>query len=129
MCEEDKIRDKARELLKFYDDNNAISGVGQQTTFNNLDQNCWKGNPNKPDGWYLPKDTAHPAIVLECANSKTDLIKKDEQIKKYIEIAKQKYKNVVGISYNGFDVAVYKDEKLYSLTTELFDKNYYLNLY
>ena len=129
MCAEDKVRDKARELLNFYDDNSAISGVGQQTTFNTLDQNYWKGNPNKPDGWYLPKDTAHPAIVLECANSKTDLIKKDEQIKKYIEIAKQKYKNVVGISYNGFDVAVYKDEKLYSLTTELFDKNYYLNLF
>ena len=67
--------------------------------------------------------------MLECTNSETDLIKKDEQIKKYIEIAKQKYKNVVGISYNGLDVAVYKDDKLYSLTTEFFDKNYYLNLF
>lgn len=64
MCEEDKVRDKARELLNFYDEQNAISGVGQQTTFNNLDKNYWKGNPNKPDGWYFPKDTTHPAIVL-----------------------------------------------------------------
>ena len=71
MRAEDKVRDKARELLKFYDDNNAISGVGQQTTFNNLDQNFWKCNPNKPDGWYVPKDTAHPAIELECDNRKT----------------------------------------------------------
>lgn len=129
MCEEDKIRDKARELLNFYDEQNAISGVGQQTTFNTLDQNYWKGNPNRPDGWYLPKDTTHTAIVLECANSKTDLIKKDEQIKKYIEIAKQKYKNVVGISYNGFEAVIYKNNILFDKTRELFDKNYYLKLF
>lgn len=129
MCEEDKVRDKARELLNFYDEQNAISGVGQQTTFNNLDKNYWKGNPNKPDGWYFPKDTTHPAIVLECANSKTDLIKKDEQIKKYIEITRQKYKNVVGISYNGFEAVIYKNNILFDKTRELFDKNYYLKLF
>lgn len=53
MLSEDIIRDNAREILGFYNSNEAQSGVGQITTFNQLDKNYFKGISDKPDGWYF----------------------------------------------------------------------------
>ncbi|WP_218013411.1 hypothetical protein [Campylobacter helveticus] len=52
---EDKVRDRARKILEFYDDELADSGTGQITTFNQLDSKYFKGIKDKPDGWYFPK--------------------------------------------------------------------------
>lgn len=50
---EDQIRNSAETILGFVSDEEAISGTGQITTFNQLG---FKGVNYKPDGWYLPKD-------------------------------------------------------------------------
>ncbi|MCR2065840.1 hypothetical protein [Campylobacter helveticus] len=47
---EDKVRDRARKILEFYDDELADSGTGQITTFNQLDSKYFKGIKDKPDG-------------------------------------------------------------------------------
>lgn len=36
ILSEDKVRDKAREILGFYDSSEAVSGTGQLTTFKQL---------------------------------------------------------------------------------------------
>lgn len=55
ILSEDQVRDKAREILNFYDDDKALSDTGQLTSFNVLGQNFrsnpWKGDSHKPDGW------------------------------------------------------------------------------
>lgn len=50
---EDQVRDKAKLILKFdVEEEGVLQGTGQLTTFNQLG---FKGIPDKPDGWYLPK--------------------------------------------------------------------------
>lgn len=53
---EDQVRDYAKDVLGFEDDDdNVTQGTGQITTFNQLG---FKGYSDKPDGWYLPKTLA-----------------------------------------------------------------------
>lgn len=59
---EDAVRDAARDILELVDSNVARAGVGQLTTFNQLG---FPGISDKPDGWYLPKNKADVALVLE----------------------------------------------------------------
>lgn len=60
---EDEVRDSAKIILGFDDsEKNVKQGTGQITTFNQLG---FKGNINKPDGWYLPDDKKGIAIVLK----------------------------------------------------------------
>lgn len=129
---EDKIRDRAREILGFYDDNEADSGTGQITTFNQLDNKYFKGIQYKPDGWYFPKDISQTAIILEtkAPSSKNDDLEKDrKQLFKYMQITAQKYKKVLGILYNGEDVLVYNDSQKQIINVNtLLHKNYYLKL-
>ena len=77
---EDEVRDKAREILGFSDNDNVRSGVGQLTTFNQLG---FVGVADKPDGWYLPKNHTEVAIILETKASNIVLGNKqvDELIK------------------------------------------------
>ena len=42
---EDQVRDDARIILNFHNDEFATSGVGQLTTFNQLDNYYWGGFP------------------------------------------------------------------------------------
>lgn len=129
---EDKIRDRAREILGFYDDNEAVSGTGQITTFNQLDNKYFKGIQYKPDGWYFPKDISQTAIILEtkAPSSKNDDLEKDrKQLFKYMQITAQKYKKVLGILYNGEDVLVYNDSQKQIINVNtLLHKHYYLKL-
>lgn len=129
MLSEDKIRDNAREILGFYNSNEAQSGVGQITTFNQLDKNYFKGISDKPDGWYFPNDINKPAIILETKAGNKNIEREKEQLFKYIQITQKKYNKVLGILYNGEDVLVYNDKlKQIIEVKELLNKEYYLKL-
>ena len=125
---EDQVRDKAKEILGFGNVENVETGVGQLTTFNQLG---FKGISDKPDGWYLPNDKKQVAIILETKNSKEDVSKQKwkDEILKNIKIVLKKYKKVVGILYNGYDIAVFKNLEEESVINGLQNKEYYLSLF
>ncbi len=129
MLTEDQVRDKAKQILAFEDTETVQSGVGQLTTFKKLG---FKGDGinNRPDGWYLPHQNMFPAIILE-AKSESTVLKQghiDELIKN-CKITHRKYKNVIGILYNGSDILVYKNEEPLPKENELHNKEYYLGLF
>ena len=98
---EDQVRSLAEKVLGFDDgEQDAMQGVGQITTFNQLG---FKGVSDKPDGWYLPKDKGKAAIILEAKAEDVDIAKTSyaEELLKDMKVTQQKYKNVVGIRYNG----------------------------
>lgn len=99
-------------------------GTGQITTFNQLG---FKGNNNKPDGWYLSDDVAMPAIILETKSSLEDIsLKKwvDELIKN-CNVVLTNYKQVVGILYNGVDIRVFlNNTELEDVSSELQNKEF-----
>lgn len=127
MKTEDQIRDEARIILEFEDSEEALSGVGQITTFNQLG---FPGNPKKPDGWYLPKDTNKTAIILETKSEKTDIDtnKCVEEIREYGTIALEKYEVVIGILYNGKHTRVFRNNKPMEVPNELQNKEYYIDI-
>ncbi len=129
---EDEVRNLAEETLGFDSEiENVKMGVGQLTTFNNLDNVYFKGIADKPDGWYFPELKTEVAIILETKNSKIDITKQSckEELLKNIKITQKKYKNVVGILYNGNSTLIYKNEEEYSGVDELQNKEYYLSLF
>ena len=125
---EDVVRDEARNILQLISDKNADSNVGQLTTFNQLG---FKSVSDKPDGWYFPRDMNEPALILEAKNSKQDINDKKWQAEllKNIKIVNSKYKKVIGILYNGYDVKVFKNFVAVDLQNRLFTKDYYFGLY
>ncbi len=129
MLTEDQVRDKARDILAFEDTETAKSGVGQLTTFKKLGI-TGAGFNNRPDGWYLPHQTSFPAIILETKSEETNLRQLHiDELLKNCSIAHSKYKNVVGILYNGSDIMVYKNGNLLQEETELHNKEHYLGLF
>lgn len=131
MRTEDQVRDSAKIILGFDDgESNVIQGTGQITTFKTLGFKV--GTKDKPDGWYLPKDTERVAIVLETKSESTDISKEQwaSELLKNIGIVRSKYRNVIGILYNGIDVRVFKgDEEIAGLAVTLQNKSYYLELF
>ena len=126
---EDQVRDKACKILAFEDTETAQSGVGQLTSFKKLGFSG-SGANNRPDGWYLPHQTIFPAIILEVKNEETELKSPQiEELLKNCRIAHSKYKDVVGILYNGVDIQVYKNEVLVEGQTSLLNKEHYLGLF
>lgn len=126
---EDQVRDKARQILSLEDTETAQSGVGQLTSFKKLGF-VGKGANNRPDGWYLPHQTIFPAIILEVKNEETELKSPQiEELLKNCRIVHSKYKDVVGILYNGIDIQVYKNEELVEGQTSLLNKEHYLGLF
>ena len=109
---EDVVRTRMSKCLGFAEipvincGHDLQQGVGQQTSFKQLGFNC-EGSNYRPDGWYLPKDTNEIAIICEAKSSDKDIKDSDRQIEKYIKVVKTKYKNVIGIIYNGENVNVY----------------------
>lgn len=130
MRTEDEVRDSAKSILGFdKKEKDIIQGTGQITTFNQLG---FKGNNNKPDGWYLPKLRTDTAIILETKSEYEDInIQKwVNELFKNCNIVLTQYNHVVGILYNGRDVRVFKDnEEIFELSNELQNKNYYLDLF
>lgn len=130
MRTEDQVRDDAKIILGFNDDEeNVQQGTGQITTFNLLG---FTGNINKPDGWYLPKDKGAVAIVLETKSENEDLAKKKwiKELQKNINIVRTKYSNVIGLLYNGVDIRVFKNnEEITGVASTLQHKDYYKRLF
>lgn len=126
---EDQVRDKARQILSLEDTETAQSGVGQLTSFKKLGF-VGKGANNRPDGWYLPHQTIFPAIILEVKNEETELkTPQIEELLKNCRIAHTKYRDVIGILYNGIDIQVFKNEELVEGQTTLLNKEHYLGLF
>lgn len=124
---EDKVRDQAGQILGFEDSESAKSGVGQITSFNQLG---FKGIKDRPDGWYLPNEKSFPAIILETKSKKTNLRKPHiEELLKNTTIVEKKYKNHIGLLYNGVIVKIYKNGAFYKDEDELKNKEYYLNIF
>lgn len=124
---EDKVRDQAGQILGFTDSSDAKSGVGQITSFNSLG---FSGIKDRPDGWYLPSKPFLPAIILETKSTST-LLKQAhiDELLKNCKIARTKYKNVVGILYNGDDIMVFLNGLRREGEFELQNKEYYLGLF
>lgn len=126
---EDQVRDDANKILGLKDTETAKSGVGQLTSFAKLG---FKGDGAnyRPDGWYLPNETNFPAIILEVKKEDCDLKQAQiDEVLKNCRVAHAKYKNVVGILYNGIDILVYRNEELVPNEKELHNKEYYLGLF
>lgn len=126
---EDQVRDESKLILGFDEIEKDIKqGTGQITTFNQLG---FKGIIDKPDGWYLPKNINDIAIILETKSEKEDINKKKyiDELFKNIEIVSKKYKNTIGILYNGIDIKVFKNKIEIKTSKTLQNKEFYLNLY
>ena len=127
---EDEVRDSAKSILNFDKKEDGIKqGTGQITTFNQLG---FKGNNNKPDGWYLPDNKTLPAIILETKSEYEDIYlqKWVDELFKNCNIVLTKYSHVVGILYNGSDIRIFKNNvEVSGLSNELQDKHYYLDLF
>ena len=127
---EDEVRDSAKIILGFNHKEQKIKqGTGQITTFNQLG---FKGINDKPDGWYLPDDHNSVAIILETKSEIEDisLQKWVDELAKNCNIVATKYKQVVGILYNGIAIRVFKNnEEVKDISSVLQDKHYYIALF
>lgn len=125
---EDEVRKNAGDILGFKNTDTVKSGTGQITTFNQLG---FKNVSKKPDGWFLPKDTGMPAIILETKNSEENIYKEEwyNEIIDNCIIAHKKYDNVIGILYNGYDIRVFKNEEEIDTSNELQHYDYYLDFF
>ena len=126
---EDQVRDDANKILGLKDTETALAGVGQLTSFAKLGFKG-EGANFRPDGWYLPNETNFPAIILEVKKEDCDLKQTQiDEVLKNCRVAHIKYKNVIGILYNGIDILVYKNEEIVPGEKELHNKEYYLGLF
>ena len=126
---EDEVRDSAKTILAFDDNENKVKqGTGQITTFNQLG---FKGIQDKPDGWYLPDNRNEVAIILETKSERTDISaeKCKDELLKNIKIVQKKFKRVIGILYSGVDIRVFKGLEEIKTVNSLQHKKYYLSLY
>lgn len=124
---EDQVRDIARAKLHLEETESAQAGVGQLTSFNQLG---FRGVKDRPDGWYLPNETYYPALILEVKGSNIKLGDRErEELLKNIRIVQTRYKHIVGLLYNGFELEVYKDGERIDGESELMDKEHYFGLF
>lgn len=124
---EDAVRDEAREILGFKDTDEARSGVGQLTTFNQLG---FAGVSDKPDGWYLPYNHNEVAMVLETKASHIPLGEKQvAEVLKNVKIVETQYDKVAGILYNGDDVRVFINHGEVDTVGTLQRLEYYASLF
>lgn len=120
----------AKQILGFDKaEKDVEQGTGQIKTFNQLG---FKGINDKPDGWYLPKDTSKVAIVLETKSEKEDLgnLKWVAELMKNIDVVATKYSKIVGILWNGKDIRVFKNkDEILDTAPTLQNKSYYISIY
>jgi hypothetical protein len=125
---EDEVRRQAHHVLGFDNVPNGVrAGTGQITTFNQLG---FPGVIDKPDGWWLPDNTADVAMVLETKSTSIALRKAQvDELLKNVHILMRRYDKVVGILYNGDEVRVFKCLNEVHVAPELQAARYYLDLY
>lgn len=126
---EDAVRDELRNILGLENPPTKNSGVGQQWTFKQLGFSDRTFSSLKPDGWFLPDNINEVAIVCETKNSDEDVEKNTSQLEKYIAAVNSKYKKVIAIIYNGYDLVVYKNFERIETVPNLQNKEYYLGLF
>ena len=128
---EDMVREEAGQILGLNNETNVKAGVGQLTTFNQLGIKG-EGKDKKPDGWYLPKDKGSIAIILETKNSKEDIGKEKwiSEIKGNCQITMNAgYTHVIGLLYNGYKTAGFKNNAPIDVPNELQNKEFYFKLF
>lgn len=125
---EDEVRRQAHRVLGFDDVPDGVrAGTGQITTFNQLG---FLGVIDKPDGWWLPDNTAEVAMVLETKSTSIALREAQvDELLKNVKILMRRYDKVVGILYNGDEVRVFKCLDEVHVAPELQAARYYLDLY
>ena len=125
---EDQVRNSAEAILGFVDSDEATSGTGQITTFNQLG---FKGVNYKPDGWYLPKDKGGVAIILETKSEDTDLDAQKwvDELNQNVDVTMSQYSKVIGVLYNGRTVRCFKNKTEVQAPTELQNKQFYIDLF
>lgn len=126
---EDQVRDKAKAILGLENSADACAGVGQLTTFNALG---FEGEADRPDGWFFPKNSNAVALVLEVKRNDVSVSSRKHvaELLKNIAIVRKRYAKVVGILYNGDEVAVYKNEEPFKTAPDkLQNKEYYFSLF
>lgn len=125
---EDQVRNSAETILSFVNSDEATSGTGQITTFNQLG---FKGVSYKPDGWYLPKDKGGVAIILETKSEGTDLDTQKwvDELNQNVDVTMSQYSKVIGILYNGRNVRCFKNKTEVQAPTELQNKQFYIDLF
>ncbi len=85
---------------------------------------------DKPDGWYLPKNKADAALILETKATRIALGQAQvDEVLKNIRIMQTQYEKVIGVLYNGEDVRVFKGEEEVKTPDKLQHVGYYLSLY
>ena len=81
----------------------------------------------------MPDDKSKTAIILEVKSSDKDLSVKawEDEIRRNVAIARQKYHHVVGILYNGNEIRIWKDDNEIKsgLSPKLEHKSYYARLF
>lgn len=122
---EDQVRDSAKAILGFYSTNEAESGCGQITTFNQLG---FTGINDKPDGWWLPNNKSEVAVILETKAENVDIDTKKcvDEIRKNCSIVMSQYDCVVGILYNGRETRAFKNNVPIDVPDELQNKDFYI---
>lgn len=125
---EDEVRGQAHRVLGFDNVPDGVrAGTGQITTFNQLG---FPGVIDKPDGWWLPDNTAQVAMVLETKSTSIALREAQvDELLKNVKILMRRYNKVVGILYNGDEVRVFKCLDEVHVASELQAARYYLDLY
>ena len=114
MRTEDQVRDDANKILGLVDTETAKAGVGQITSFGKLLGIKGEGANNRPDGWYFPNESSFPAIIVEFKGEDKDLKQAHiDELLKNCRIAHAKYKNIIGILYNGIDILIYGNINLF----------------
>lgn len=130
MRTEDQVSEDANKILGLSNTETAIAGVGQRTTFGQLLGIKGEGANNRPDGWYFPNETSFPAIITEFKGEDKELKQAHiDELLKNCRVAHLRYKNVIGILYNGIDIQVYRNEELLPDEKELLNKEHYLKLF
>ena len=110
MKTEDQVRNEADKILGFNGggcEPGTQQGTGQITTFNQLGFTHHPLKTHKPDGWYLPADL-DTAIILETKSSQEPVTHQPwvEELLKNCAVVMSKYRNVIGILYNGSETNV-----------------------
>ena len=125
--DEGQVVQLAKKILGLVDSDIAQSDISQYKTFNELG---FRSILFRPDGWYLPYDTSAPALILETKNSKTKIKKYEWEVLRNCEVVQSRYDKVIGILWNGVDIAVFKNGvRVEDMPSELQSKEYYFKLF
>ncbi len=125
--DEGQVVQLAKRKLGLNDSSIAQSNISQYKTFNELG---FRGVVFRPDGWYLPNDTSAPALILETKNSKTKIKNYEWEVLRNCDVVQSKYDKVIGILWNGVDIAVFKNGvRVEDMPSELQSKEYYFRLF